>query len=547
MSKYYVISNLKSGLHFTLDGLKKKIASHLRLPVCAIEHCAILKQSVDARKKPRLYFVLQMEFTLAEGFELKNLPQGVLAFEKSKLVIETPDDLKALKGHVKKDLKVIVVGAGPAGLFAALALAEAGIQTLVLERGKPVETRMQDIGDLRAKGILNPESNICFGEGGAGAYTDGKLYTRIKHPYVRWVLKRFVDFGAPEETLTLAHPHLGTDKLLLIVKNMREHMKSLGVEFLFQTKMKRVLSREGAACGVQLEDGREIAADHVVLAIGHSARDTIETLYAEGIQIEAKDFSVGVRTEHEQAFINESQFGQAKRHEVLGSADYSLTCQVPDSKMKERGVYSFCMCPGGFIVPSPTELGHMAINGMSNSNRSADFANSGVVVQVTAEDLKREGYKDNALIGIAFQRDLEQRTFKKTKKAYAAPAMLIADFLKGKSSGRLAKSNFRPALEACEIMDIFPNWMVEALRFSFKNFDRKIRGYAQVDANLVAVESRTSSPIRITRSEEGESVSLKGLYPVGEGAGYAGGIVSAAVDGAIAAKNILAQHVTNLS
>ncbi len=499
MSKFYVISNLKSGLHYTLPGLKKKIASHLRLPVCAIENCTLIKQSVDARRQPRLYFVLQMEFTLAAGFELKTLPQGVLQFNQSKLVIETPADLETAGQKAKKDFKVVVVGAGPAGLFSALALAEAGIKTTVIERGKPVETRMQDIGDLRAKGILNPESNICFGEGGAGAYTDGKLYTRIKHPYVRWVMKRFVDFGAPEETLTLAHPHLGTDKLLLIVKNMREHMKNLGVEFLFETKMKRVLSHEGVVRGVELADGKEIAADHVILAIGHSARDTIETLHADGIKIEAKDFSVGVRTEHEQGFINESQFGQAKRHEVLGSADYSLTCQVPDKRIKERGVYSFCMCPGGFIVPSPTEPEHMAINGMSNSNRSTDFANSGVVVQVTAEDLKREGYKDDALIGIAFQRELERRAFQKTNKAYAAPAMLIADFLKGKSSGRLAKSNFRPALEACEIMDIFPNWMVEALRFSFKNFDRKINGYAQVDANIVAVESRTSSPIRLTR------------------------------------------------
>jgi hypothetical protein len=428
----------------------------------------------------------------------------------------------------------VIVGAGPAGLFAALALAERGVRVVLLERGRDVEARMPDIGALRARGTLDPESNVCFGEGGAGAYTDGKLYTRIKHPFARWVMKRLVDFGAPERILTDAHPHLGTDKLVDIIKRLRNHVIERGGEVRFGARVERLMRIGDAATGVVLEAGEEIPAAAVVLAVGHSARDTLESLYRDGVPMEAKPFAVGLRAEHPQAFINQVQYGSVEAARVLGAAAYALSHQE-----NERGVYSFCMCPGGFIVPSPTESGRMVVNGMSNSTRSARFANSGVVVQVSPEDLVAAGYDDAPLRGIAFQRDLEEAAFKAVSKPYHAPAMRISDFVKGHATGTLAPSSFLPGIEASDLRALLPEWIAGPLAAGLDGFNRQLRGYISEDANLLGVESRTSAPVRIPRGDDMMSVGVRGLYPVGEGAGYAGGIVSAAVDGVRAAEAII--------
>jgi len=539
MANLYLISNLKTAIEMDEAGLIAAIAERTGLPPAAIESVTIVKESIDARRKPELAYVRQVEFLTRRPLP-EPLPADVGELAQSKLEREDPEELAATGKRRAAAVPVIVVGAGPAGIFAALVLGEAGWPVILLERGKPVETRMKDIGQLRSRGVLDPESNICFGEGGAGAYTDGKLYTRIKSPLVPWVMQRLVQFGAPRDILIQAHPHLGTDKLVRVIKRMRLHLHEQGVVTRFETRVERVLAKDGKVAGVQLASGEILASRRVILAIGHSARDTLTTLLADGIAMEPKPFAVGVRAEHPQALIDVSQYGSEAWAEKLGAAAYHLTHQVADEALGRRGVYSFCMCPGGFIVPSPTEPGHMAINGMSNANRSTPFANSGLVVQVVPEDLERRGYRPGPLIGVAFQRDLEAAAYAATARPFAAPAMRVADFIAGKPSGSLAPSNFRPALEAADLDQILPPWIAAPLRAGLASFERIIRGYGSREANLLAVESRTSSPVRLPRDADLMSQSLAGLFPVGEGAGYAGGIVSAAVDGVKAAARIIA-------
>ena len=530
----YQVDELRVPLDFDRKLLVVKLAKEIRIPKRFLGSLRIVREAVDARKKPHLYYSLRLEF---ESPEILNtpLPHGVRAIQHSALDIPNPPFYDSVPRHSPDP--IVVIGAGPAGLFAALCMAERGARVVLLERGRDVETRMRDIGALRAKGTLDPESNVCFGEGGAGAYTDGKLYTRIKHPFARWVMKRLVEFGAPKRILIDSHPHLGTDKLVAIIKRLRERVIERGGEVRFETRVERLLQRDGAAAGVVLASGEEIPAAAVILAIGHSARDTLESLHRHGVPIEAKPFAVGVRAEHNQELIDRAQYGNSEASKRLGAATYAWTHQD-----KGRGVYSFCMCPGGFIVPSPTEPGRMAVNGMSNSTRSARFANSGVVVQVSPEDLSAHGYDDSPLRGIAFQRDLEEAAFKAVLKPYFAPAMRVSDFVDGRATGKLAPSNFLPGIEAADFRELLPDWIAEPLAAGLRDFDRRLSGYAGEEANLLGVESRTSSPIRIPRTKHMMSTGVKGLYPVGEGAGYAGGIISAAVDGVKAAEALLAER-----
>ncbi len=515
--------------------IRQSLSQLLHIPASSILDYRIVRRALDARKRNHVHFVCGIECTTHEEPEL---PPQARIIQASSLTPEKPAVLDAASSPEH----VIVVGSGPAGLFASLALAEAGKQVTLLERGQPVEARMRDIGRLRSRGELNPESNVCFGEGGAGTYTDGKLYTRIKHPFVRWVLAEFVRFGAKEDILVDAHPHVGTDKLVRIVRRMRTHLLNLGVDYRFGCKVTDILTQHNATQGVRLANGEEIKAAHVVLAIGHSARDTIERLHQQGIAIEAKDFAVGVRAEHAQAWVNACQYGDAAHHPALGAAEYSLSHQAPDTYMQKRGIYSFCMCPGGLILPSPTEAAMMAVNGMSNGHRRSPLANSGVVVQVTQHDIQRQGLGNDALCGIRLQRHLEQACFAMTQTPYAAPAMRITDFVQHKATGTLANTRFKPSVEAADLHELLPTWLAEPLRQGLLGFDRKMPGYVTEHANLLAIESRTSSPVRFTRGKDMQSTHLQGLYPVGEGAGYAGGIVSAAVDGLKAAAQIIQEH-----
>jgi len=530
----YAISNVTVELQEDEQAVITRLIDHLGIVREQLTGAVCVRRALDARKKSHIHFVCTYEVRLSAA--LNSLPAQVRNIEYSSLDAICPD---IFRQQCSEPSHVVVIGAGPAGLFAAISLAESGIRVTLLERGKAVEPRMRDIGRLRSRGELNPESNICFGEGGAGTYTDGKLYTRIKHPYLRHVLHTFVRFGAKADILVDAHPHLGTDKLVRIVRNMRRHLLGLGVDYRFESRVDDLLMHAGAVSGVRIAGGEEIAADHVILATGHSARDTVARLHQLGIRMEAKAFAVGVRAEHPQQLINRNQYGRMAGHAGLGAAEYKLTHQLADPYLERRGIYSFCMCPGGLIVPSPTEAGGMAVNGMSNAKRAGQWANAGIVVQVTPDDIQRHGVDHHPLMGIAFQRQLEAAAFRAAGNRYAAPAMRLVDFIGRKATGTLAPTRFKPEVISADLREIFPDWLGQPLSEGIKGFGQKMRGFVSDEANLLASETRTSSPLRIVRDEQMQSVSVQGLYPVGEGAGYAGGIVSAAVDGLKSAAAII--------
>ena len=535
----YTISNIKIGLEEHEDAVRRRIAQQLGIDVDCIQSCICSRRNIDARKRSNIHFVCTFELELDQT--LSPLPLHVRLIEQSALKPAKP---LVFQKKAEGNKKVIVIGAGPAGLFSALALAEAGFTVTLLERGKAVEKRMSDIGRLRSRGELDPESNICFGEGGAGTYSDGKLYTRIKHPFMRWVLATFVRFGALENILVETHPHIGTDKLIRIIRNMRQHLLALGVDYRFETRVDDLIIQNDHITGVRSSSDEEFEAAHIILATGHSARDTFEKLEQHGVHMQAKAFAVGLRAEHPQSLINQIQYGQAAGHPRLSAAEYSITHQLTDQYLGKRGVYSFCMCPGGLIVPSPTETGRMAVNGMSNAKRSGAFANSGIVVQITPEDISRHGLAEHPLMGIHFQRQLEEATFKAAGNRYAAPAMRLVDFINRKTTGTLAPTRFKPEAIASDLWEVLPDWVGNPLAEGIKGFGQKMRGYNTEEANLFGSETRTSSPVRITRLENMQSQNVKGLYPVGEGAGYAGGIVSAAVDGLKAASAIIEKTST---
>ena len=483
----------------------------------------IARRGHDARRRSAITLVYTVDVELRPGAAVK----------AGTAVMDTPDTAYRPIAHAPAGCtdRPVVIGCGPCGLLAALTLAEMGFRPIILERGRIVRERTKDTWGLWRRSVLNPESNVQFGEGGAGTFSDGKLYSGIKDPrhLGRKVLTEFVAAGAPEEILYVSKPHIGTFRLVTVVEGIREKILSLGGEYRFGARVVDFdidVAPDGARQmrGVILADGEHIAARHVVLAIGHSARDTFETLLARGVFMEAKPFSIGFRIEHPQAVIDRARFGTPAHHPLLGAADYKLVYHAANG----RSVYSFCMCPGGRVVAAASEPGRVVTNGMSQYSRAEFNANAGIVVGITPAD-----YPDGPLAGMALQRDLEARAFEAGGGTYAAPVQLVADFLAGRASvavGGVVPS-YKPGVTPTDLAATMPGFVIEAIREALPAFDRQVPGFAMDDAVLTGVETRTSSPVRIRRDAVGQSVNTKGLYPAGEGAGYAGGILSAGVDG----------------
>jgi uncharacterized FAD-dependent dehydrogenase len=419
---------------------------------------------------------------------------------------------------------VVIVGSGPAGTFCALRLLDYGIEPIVLERGPAMGERVQAIAGLWKDAVLDPEANAQFGEGGAGTFSDGKLTTRIGHPATRYVLEAFVRFGANPRILYLSKPHVGTDVIRRCAVLMRKAVEARGAQYRFKARLVEVrFDPQGRVRAAVLASGEELPCEALVLAPGHSARDTFEMLHGHGVAMRQKPFAMGVRVEHPQDLIDRSQYGPSSGHPSLPAADYKLVCNFG----LNRAAYSFCMCPGGEVTQCSSEPGGVVVNGMSNEKRDSGFANSGLVAKVNTSDFG----SDHLLGGMYFQRKWEQAAFRAAGETYGAPAMAVQDFLKGRATGRLPRTSFRPFAVAADLSTCLPDFVREQLAGALPDFDKKIHGFASRDAILLAIESRTSSPIQLLRGEDGQSVSHLGLYPCGEGAGFAGGITSAAVDG----------------
>lgn len=492
---------------------KKEISNVMEVSVSSITAFRPIKRSIDARKR-------QIMIQMTCGVWIDEEPEP--------LTLHLPG-----YKDVRNAPSVVVVGAGPGGLFAALRLVELGLRPIVVERGKDVSTRKVDLAQLQRTHVVDPESNYAFGEGGAGTYSDGKLYTRsTKRGDVRKVFEVFVYHGASEEILVDTHPHIGTDKLPYVIKSMRETIISNGGEVRFETKMTDLIVENGYAVGIEIEGGEQIKGEAVILATGHSARDVYYMLNDKGIALEAKTWAMGVRVEHPQELIDEIQYHSPEgRGQYLPAASYSFVTQV-----EGRGVYSFCMCPGGFIVPAMTAAGEQVVNGMSPSLRNSPYANSGIVVEVRPDDIGIF-QNDGVIGGLRYQQELERLAFINGGQGITAPAQALADFVDGRLSFDLPECSYVPGVMSSPMHFWMPENIGQRLRKGFEAFDKSARGFVTNDAIVVGVESRTSSPVRIPRdSETLEHVQIKGLYPCGEGAGYAGGIASSAVDGELCAE-----------
>ncbi len=524
------LTELKLPLDHADDALAPALCRRLGIAADELQGFTVYKRSHDARKKSAIALIYQIDVELRDE-------AGVLArLKDDRQVMPTPDMDYRFVAQAPAGLttRPVVIGAGPCGLMAGLLLAQMGFRPIILERGKAVRERTKDTWDLWRKHKLHPESNVQFGEGGAGTFSDGKLYSQIKDPNFlgRKVMAEFVHAGAPAEIMFVSKPHIGTFRLVKMVENLRATITRLGGEIRFGSKVERLLVDEGPGQrqirGIELAGGERIEAEHVVLAIGHSARDTFQTLHEAGVYIEAKPFAIGFRIEHPQSLIDRARFGPNAGNEKLGAADYKLVHHCANG----RAAYSFCMCPGGQVVAAASEPGRVVTNGMSQYSRAERNANAALVVEVRPEDFPGD-YRRNPLAGIDFQRHWESMAFIAGGGTYDAPAQRVGDFLAGRPSTALGsvEPSYQPGVHMTDLAACAPDYVIEALREAILAFDRQIKGFAMDDAVLTGVETRTSSPIRIKRGDDFQSINTRGLYPAGEGAGYAGGILSAGVDG----------------
>jgi uncharacterized protein len=523
------------------EALRAAIVARLGIADDALTSFTVFKRSYDARKKSRaLTFIYSIDAEVADE-------AGVLRRHRNDAQVKPAPDMRyrfVAQAPAALPHRPLVVGFGPCGIFAALVLAQMGFRPIVLERGKAVHERTQDTWGLWRKRVLNPESNVQFGEGGAGTFSDGKLYSQIKDPrhLGRKVLHEFVKAGAPEEILYVSKPHIGTFRLVSMVEKMRAEILTLGGEIRFGARVTDVLIEPstdgGHVRGVTLADGTQLRSDHIVIALGHSARDSFRMLHARGVFMEAKPFSLGFRIEHPQSLIDKARLGQFAGHPALGAADYKLVHHASNG----RSVYSFCMCPGGTVVAATSEPGRVVTNGMSQYSRNERNANAGIVVGITPE----QDYPGSPIAGLALQEHWESNAYELGGRNYSAPAQRVGDFLARRASTMLGDvlPSYKPGVTPTDLAAALPSFAIEAIREALPAFDRQIEGFALADAVLTGVETRTSSPLRITRGEDCQSLNVRGLFPAGEGAGYAGGILSAGVDGIKVAEAVARAMVT---
>lgn len=500
--------------------LKRTIAKKTGITLDSILSAKLKRKSIDARKQPVNYRIkVELNIKSEENQNSEPLKQ---------------DFPKRIYKDVSKAKQVIVVGAGPAGLFASLKLIEYGLKPIIIERGKPISQRKKDTAKIIKTKEIIPESNWCFGEGGAGTFSDGKLYTRSnKRGDINEVLDIFIEHGADKEIKTEAHAHIGTDKLSPIIKNIRKTIEEFGGEYHFETKVVDFIIKDNKIKGVITQNNEKIEADYVILATGHSARDIYYLFNRQNWLLEAKPFAMGVRVEHPQELINQIQYHSHNYSKLLPPASYSLA-----HNYKERGVFSFCMCPGGMIVPAATNTDELVVNGMSNTLRNSPFANSGILVSINKEDAK--DYREHGELALLkFQEALEHKMFESAQSSIAAPSQRLTDFLRNKPSSALSPNSYLCGTIPTDLNKILPKFMTETLKEGFKNFERKMKGFICQEANLIGLESRSSSPVRIPRDPFSlQHIQISGLYPCGEGSGYAGGITSSAMDGINIAKKI---------
>ena len=528
------LNEIKLPLDHKEDELAAAIARKLDLSVSELEHIAVFKRSYDARNKSNILLIYQVDVALASATEAAllaslpvNSPIRPSPDTRYQFVARADTHFPGSGQHPP-----VIIGFGPCGILAALLLAQMGLRPIVVERGLDVRQRTKDTWGLWREGKLKTESNVQFGEGGAGTFSDGKLYSQVKdrRHLGRKVLEEFVKAGAPEEILTVSKPHIGTFKLVKMVENIREEILRLGGEVRFGQKVETIhrdpdSNSTGQVTGLTLSSGETLQSKHVILAVGHSARDTFQMLHDRGVYIEAKPFSIGFRIEHPQSTIDKARFGEHAGHPILGAADYKLVHHCKN----DRTVYSFCMCPGGTVVAATSEEGRVVTNGMSQYSRNERNANSAIVVGITPE----QDYPQHVFAGIDLQRDLEAIAYKLGGSNYHAPVQLVGDFMVGKPSTELATvtPSYKPGVTPTDLAQALPDFAIDAIREAIPAFDKQIKGFAMADAVLTGVETRTSSPICIKRGADLQSINTSGLYPAGEGAGYAGGILSAGIDG----------------